>query len=177
MCLGVGVDMRIRLASMMLACAALDLALAVHWGVEAGSHLAPPRCESSLTTSAPLPVRAPPGGLRLQVCRGDACDSYDLAGAPLALTASSACEGACYVQDGVVQVSRIYRDAAELVSGETYAVRLFDPLTQRTYAASYGVMRYVTVRATIGDATTEGAEDGSAICHLGEVTAQPVSGR
>jgi hypothetical protein len=168
--------MRLRLASVMLACAALDLALAVRWGAEAGSHLAEPRCESSFTASAPLPVKAPPGGLRLQVCRGGACDLYDLAGAPLALAASSVCDGSCYVQDGVVQVSRTYRDAAELVSGERYSVRLFDPVTARTYAAAQGLVRYVTVPATMGDATVEATSDGSAICRLGEVTAQPAGG-
>ena len=158
-----------RLSWFMFTCATIDLALATHGVVEV-SERAPTvagmtpetRCESSLTAVAQLPERVPPGGLRFQVCRGDDCDRYDLAGAPLAFTTSTVCSGACYVGDGVIQVSRWFDEPSQLAPGETYDVRLFDPLSQRTYAASHGRAVYVPV-------------DGSAICRSGEVTARPLA--
>jgi hypothetical protein len=139
--------MRLGLSSLLLICGTVDLAVAVGWGggvcAAASDAMAPP-CQTSITASAPLPQAAPADGLRLQVCRNEDCAAYDLAGAPLAFTAATACDGACYVGDGVVQVSQPLPPPAQLSPTDTYDVRLFDPLTQRSYAASHGHVRYAT---------------------------------
>jgi hypothetical protein len=163
--------MRFALSTLLLVCATLDLTVAVRWGMRAGASVARESpCRSSLTASAPLPAKVPANGLRLQVCRNDECDVHDLAGTPLAFTRATVCDGDCYVQDGVVQVSRPL--PAQLAATDTYDVRLFDPVTQRTYAASHGRMVYIAV--TAGAAADPDAREDAGECRAAEVTARPL---
>ena len=165
--------MRLGFPSLLLVCATLDLAVAVRaaegLGGEVGDAMAPP-CQSSLTASATLPAKVPPAGLRLQVCRNEECDVYDLAGAPLAFKAPSACDGDCYVQDGVVQVSRSLVLPTRVEPADTYDVRLFDPVTERTFAASHGRLVYASVPAV----ATADVRMGE--CRAAEVSARSLEG-